>query len=424
MLSGANGGETGENPKGELEMIVIKRPFVSKVEGSTRVTSLLCIDGVETSLWVEVEDQYASGLCSDRVDGFVIALLPLAFKFKHDIMFEAPITDLLKEQLEKDFIDVICEHQSEVYHVKLIGPTIAPIYKRKTVRAMGLSCGVDCLYTVHNRMLDASLGARYFVMSNAHMRSKDDSDESAAKRFKPLYDNGKAFADKLGIPLIVVRTNWGPQVIADLRIENNTTFCNVFVAYCLQNLFSLYFLASGGPIKDFAVKYVRNGIFKTDCSNYDLLALSAYSTPSLRFIVDGLEERVSKIRALLEWEECWNNLDVCEKHKRLKIGNDTYDCHKCMHTVNEIMSQGGIEGLKKFKNVFDINYVLSHRAEYLAYLICQRIERSEIGMEAWRGKAREGCSFATYIVAIGIIIRKAFRKLVPSGKVPASWADI
>lgn len=405
-------------------MIRIGEPYLTSENGWSRVTANVTIDGNPHLLWIEVENRYANGLCLDRADAFVVGLLSLAFKFGHDIVCEAPITNLLKEQLEKDFIDVICQHQPEVHHIGLFGPTIAPIFKNKVVRGMGLSCGVDCLYTVHNRMLDASLGERYFLMTDAHLKSKSDTDESAARRFRPLYENGKEFADRIGIPLVVARTNWGPKAIPELDIHNNTTFCNCYVALALQNLFTHYYLASGGPVRDFAVKYLHDGIFKTDCSNFDLLALSAYSTPALRFVVDGLEERIMKIQALLDWPECWDNLDVCEMHRRHERGNDTYDCHKCMHTVNEILSQGGMSALKKFDRVFDVDYVKTHRAEYLAYLICQRVEKSEVGLEMWRGRAREGCGAMDYVRAIWIIVRKLVRKFIRNGNPRLKWVDI
>ena len=272
---------------------------------------------------------------------------------------------------------------------------------------------------------DYLLGERYFLMTNAHLRSKNDTESVAAMRFGALYKNGKEFAEKMGIPLIVVRTNWGELALPGLKVENNTTYCNCFVALALQNLFSHYYLASGGPIIDFAIKYIKNGIFNTDCSNYDLLALSAYSTPSLRFIVDGLEERVKKIQTLIDWPDCWSNLDVCDKHRQNARGNDTYDCHKCMHTVNEILSVGGMLALEKFGKTFDVDYVKKHRDEYLAYLICQRIERSEVGMEIWKGRAREGCSIADYIKACYLILRKLLRKRIcRHNSMPTRWIDI
>jgi hypothetical protein len=95
-----------------------------------------------------------------------------------------------------------------------------------------------------------------------------------------------------------------------------------------------------------------------------------------------------------------------------------------MHTVNEILSQGGMEGLENFSHVFDVDYVKKHRAEYLAYLICQRIERSEVGMEAWNGRAREGCDILDYIKAVFLIARKLYRKFLTKRAFPTKWIDI
>lgn len=407
-------------------MIRIGKPIIKNNSTHTRLSVDVVKDETHHILWVEVENRFSHGLCADRVDAFLVGLLGYAIKNKHDIYCEAPLTNLLKDQIDKDFIDVVCQHQPELHRVKISAPLLPPIFKNKIVRGMGLSCGVDCLYTVHNRMLDESLGERYFLMTDAHLRSVKDTDVDASRRFNPLFENGKEFAQKMGIPLVVIKTNWGPSLFSDMAITNSTTYCNCFVALSLQNLFTHYYLASGGPIRDFSVRYLKNGLFRTDCSNYDLLSLPAYSTPSLRFVVDGLEERVKKVRTLLEWSECWDNLDVCEMHRQKVRGNDTFDCHKCMHTVNEILSQGGIEGLEKFSRVFDVDYVKKHRAEYLAYLICQRIERSEIGMEAWKGRAREGCSLFDYLKAFWIIGRKAVQKKFSKKNrtMPTKWIDI
>ena len=406
-------------------MIRICRPVLSERDGRSRVTADIDVDGQRYPLWVEVEDEFADGLCPDRSDAFLVGLLALAFRGRHDISWEAPVTDLLKEQIEKDFIFTICQNEPQLHPVRLSGPVERPIFKGKTVRGMGLSCGVDCLYTVRNRMLDASLGDRYFLMTDAHMRSTGDTAESAARRFRPLCENGKAFARRLGIPLIVVRSNWGPQAIPGMAVNNCTTYCNCFCALSLQRLFTHYYLASGGPVEDFATRYLKYGFFRTDCSNYDLLSLAAYSTPSLRFQVDGLERRVEKVRALVEWTSCHDFLDVCEMHRRRERGNDTYDCHKCMHTVCEILSVGGMEALELFADVFDVDYVRTHRAEYLAYLICQRLEpTSECGREAWGGRSFEGCGVGTWLKAFGIIARKAVRKLIRHSRPPRSWADI
>lgn len=406
-------------------MIRIGKPDVQKVGERYRISASVSVNDVNPrALWLEIDSRYSAGLCADRVDGFVVGLLGFALRFKHDIIFDAPITDVLKDSIEHDFLDVICQNEPQIYRVKLFGPTISPIYPRAVVRAMGLSCGVDCMYTVHNRMLDDSLGERYFFMTDAHMQFAKETESEKNTRFQPLYQNARVFAEKMGIPLIIATTNWGPILLKGLSIDNSTTYCNCFAALMMQNLFSHYYLASGGPVKDFSTRYLKNGFLRTDCSNYDLISLSAFSTPALRFVVDGMEARVDKVRSLLEWPMCWDNLDVCEMHHGGSVGNGTFDCHKCMHTVNEIMAVGGIDGLEKFSKVFDVDYVKTHRSEFLAYLICQRIECSEVGKEVWRGRAREGCGVCDYIRALYIIIRKAIRKMLRKNVCAKRWVDI
>lgn len=396
--------------------------------GATRLTASLTIDDArETNaykLWLEVDDKYAYGLVDDRIDGFVVAILSYAIKFKHDIKFEIPITSLLKQQIERDFFCVICQHQPELYHPKLIGPTVEPIISQKVIAAMGLSCGVDCLFTVKNRFLETPAHVRYFFMTDAHVNITSPSVEESKNRFRALSANSQALADELRIPLVVAHTNWGKFSIPGLSIANNTTYCNCFAALCLQKLFSLYFIASGGPIVDFGVKYLKHGIFRTDCSNYDLISLGAFSIPSIRFIVDGLETRVAKIKDLMDWPIAQRHLDVCECHRSHTVGNGTYDCHKCMHTVCEIISQGGYDGLAKFSSVFDVEYVKNHKAEYLAYAICQRLERSEVGLEVWPCRARFEANCIVYIKAAYIIFRKLMRKVSHKKSDATKWIDI
>ena len=404
-------------------MIRIGRPILSERDGHSRVTADIVVDGRCCPLWAEVEGKYAAGLCSDRSDAFVIGLLGFAIRFGHDIEFEAPMTDLLKDQLENDFIDVLCQHEPRLHRVRLTGPVTRPIPKVRTVRGMGLSCGIDCLYTVRRRMSDASLGERYFLMTDAHFQGPKSTPEGVARSFGALYETGREFADEMGVPLIVIRSNWG-AALPGLTIYDNATYCNAFCALMLQNLLTHYYIAASGPIDEFARFYFKRGALGTDCSDFDLLSLQAYSSPSLRFIADGMVNRIDKVRSLLDWPPCWKYLDVCGKHGRATRGNDTNDCEKCMRTVCEIVAVGGLAALDRFERVFDVAYVRSHRAEYLAYLICHRLKRSEYSMEMWCARAREGCGFGEYLKAAFIIVRKAVRKVFRDPKPPRSWADI
>lgn len=390
-------------------MIEIGKLRISSKGDRARLSADIVVDGVSRELWFEVEQKYGEYLCTERSDAFVVGILPLAFKTRQDISFVTAITDQLKDQLEHDFIDVVCQHQPTLYHVKLTGKTASPHYKTIEMVGTGVSCGVDSLFTIKRRLVEFD-GKKFLLLNNM-----TDPDESLAVRFDCLRRNAHSFAADAGIELIVSDSNYCGG-IPGLCAEGCTTYCNLFSVLSLQKLFSRYFIASGGPIRDFNF-YLQKGMFGTDCSDYDLLTLSACSTSSCRFIVDGLEERIKKVQALIDWPLAWNHLDVCFRHADGKDGNGTYDCPKCMHTIVEILVAGGMSALEKFAPVFDVKYVKAHMEEYLADLIRIRMQNTEYGNELWPLRKRAGFSSADYLKAMVIVIRKALRKVLRFGRV-------
>lgn len=390
-------------------MIKIGEITLKQEGGQAKLCSTIEIDGMKYDLWFSVEARYGEFLTFERSDAFVVGLLPLAFKVRQNISFVTPMTDQLADQLEHDFIDVVCQHQPELHHVTLVGPKARPLNKTVERIGTGVSCGVDSLFTIKRRLIDHA-GEKFLLLNN-----QTDLDDFSDIRFDYLKRNARSFSNDSGIELIVSNSNYCGGV-PGLCAEGCTTYCNLFSVLSLQKLFSRYFIASGGPIRDFNF-YLQNGMFGTDCSDYDLLTLSACSTSSCRFVVDGLEERVKKIQELIDWPLAWNHLDVCFRHADGKDGNGTYDCPKCMHTIVEILVAGGMSALEKFSAVFDVEYVKAHMEEYLADLIRIRMQDTEYGNELWPLRKRVGFSYIDYLKAMVIVIRKALRKVLRFGKV-------
>ena len=59
-------------------MITIKKPTVVIIDDKARLIANINIDGVQTSLWFEVDGKYQKYLCVERSDAFVAALLCVA----------------------------------------------------------------------------------------------------------------------------------------------------------------------------------------------------------------------------------------------------------------------------------------------------------------------------------------------------------
>ena len=392
-------------------MIKVGKLSVVRKESSVRVVSKVDVgDGVLRELWAEVDAAYADFLCVDRLDAYAAGLVILAIRTRQDITFEDPLTWQLKDGLERDFMDVICQKQPELHHVRLFAKTLPPIEKKKEIVGTGVSCGVDSLFTIKRRLSDDVQDEKVLLLG-------DLADSAFGKKegFEVLKENARSFAKEANLPLILMRTNYTGGDVPGLWAEGRTTYCNMFCALMLQNRLSRYYIASGGPVNDFGL-YLRNGFWGTDCSNYDLLTLSACSTSSLKFIVDGLEDRVKKVEALVDWPLAWNHLDVCFCHASGKRGNGTNDCPKCMHTIVEILAQGGLPVLERFKNVFDVDYVRTHMEEYLADIMRIRLHGHEYGRELWPKRHVSGFTAKDYPKAVLIVLRKMLKKALRLGK--------
>lgn len=400
-------------------MIRIGRLNSLCTENAARIVADVDIDGVSVPLWIEVAKEFGEAICSSRSDAFVVGLLFVAIQGRHDVQFVTPITDELKEGLERDFLDVICQHQPDLYHVKLIGPTASAISKEERVHGTGISCGVDSLYTYFRRMNQPNV-RECLVLANMHGDVPNETSEIRKERFEYIKNNAINFAKDAGKGLVVVDTNYNNKELPGLGFEGCTTYGNLFVVMALQNMFTKYYIASGGPIEDFK-KYIENGIYGTDCSDYDLLLLSAVSTSSLKFVVDGLDRRTDKVLQLCKEPLAWKYLDVCHVHKPGRKKNGTYDCPKCMHTVLEIMAVGPNE-LEKFSQVFDVGYVKTHRWQYCAEMIRQYLNGYESGQELWNYRCKLQFSYLDYVRAMRILLKKIFLKLLRRGRVSNNFS--
>lgn len=389
--------------------------------GLARVAAPITIDAATYDLWYEVPDKYANALCADRSDAFVAGLIPLALKKREDISYESPLTWEIYDSVRHDFIDVLCQHQPELYSVRLLGPTCPSLKKSEIVCGTGVSCGVDSLFTIKRRLVNADGNKKYLLLNNMTDEDKASGISSRAHRFSVLKHNAECFAADAGIELIIGDSNYTSGEIPGLMAEGQTTFCNLFCVLSLQNLFTRYYVASGGPVRDFGL-YIRNGIFNTDCSNYDLLTFTAFSTSSCKFLVDGLEDRVKKMEYICNWPLTQRYLDVCFVHPEGVSGNGTYDCPKCMHTVVEVLSQGGLPLLEKFHAVFDVDYVRSHMHQYLADVMRVRLTGHEYGRELWPLRGKMGFSYFDYVKALWIVGKKIVKKCIRGGSVSKKFS--
>lgn len=401
-------------------MIKIGKITKTTANGKSRLSSKIEIDGAAYPLWYEVEERYGDALCDSRSDAFVVGLFLYAINHRHDIEFETPMSDELKTSIEENFLLAVCDHDKDVYCVKMSGPVAPVIRKDKVVRLSGISCGADSLYTVLRRMVhEKKHGAvDYLAIYNHHgtigRSDSVQSKEERARRFAGIVERARAFSRETGLPLIVGDTNYNSGEVPGLISEGYATFVNMFCAMCMQNLVSHYLLASAGGVGEFGY-YLRQGFYRTVHENYDLLTTAAFSTQGFRITIDGLVERDKKIQYLAEQPLAHKYLDVCLKHAAGIKNNGTNDCHKCIYTINELLVLGpGV--LERFSAVFDVPYVMSHKYVYLAEMMRGMMRKSLYAQQCWHRRGVIGFTIKDYVKAVVILVRKTIKKILRRGE--------
>lgn len=395
-------------------------PVVKTVSDSkARISVDVNVDGVSYPLWYEVDERYGDALCDSRSDAFVTGLFLYALNRREDISYETPMTDELKLSIEQNFVLAVRDYDEEVYPIRLIGPTAPAIRKEKVSRLTGISCGVDSLYTVIRRMVkeDFPSSDNYIAIFNHHAsigRGDTETLSERRRRFADCVERAKRFSAASGIPLIIGDTNYNTREIPGLMSEGNATFVNMFCAMAMQNLFTHYLIASAGGVEEFGY-YLRKGFSSTIHENYDLLTTAAFSSQSLRITVDGLVSRDNKIKYLAEEPLAQRFLDVCLLHQEGVVKNGTNDCPKCMYTILELMALGpGV--LERFDEVFDVEYVKSHKYVYLADMIRGLIQKSIYAEQCWPRRYVMGFVWSDYVRAFIIVGRKMIKKVCRFGK--------
>lgn len=387
--------------------------------GKTRISCNVQIDGVSYPLWYEVDSEFGHVLCAERSDAFVAGLLLYAIRRREDISFVTPMTNEMKKSIEQDFLLAVCDHDKDVYPVKLFGPTAAAIVKPQVARLTGISCGADSLYTVIRRMVKESdkEGPDYLAIFNHHGtvgRPGEESKSEKQERFRMVVERARRFSRETGLPLIVGDTNYNSGEIPGLMSEGNATFVNMFCALSMQNFFTHYLIASAGGVSEFGY-YLRQGFNQTIHENYDLLTTAAFSTRAMRITIDGLVTRDEKMRYLADEPLAQKYLDVCHVHQIGLTKNGTNDCAKCMRTVLELLILGpGV--LDRFAQVFDVEYVYSHKYVYLAEMMRGMLRKSLFAQQCWGRRKVVGFTYVDYVRAMQIVVRKMIGKLLRGGK--------
>lgn len=342
-------------------MIVVKEPQIKIADGKARISSAIDIPqeayrtwvgrvrglknykGYEKiyeystgmfELWYEVEEQYASCLCDERADAFVLAVLYFAMVTGEDIQSEGLVSNEFIHNVNTYLIPLHCNGRNGFRPVKIISESTSERLESHGENGTGVSCGVDSFDTILTYMsseMDQKHRLSVLTVFNvgAYDRLTDllscirgekqiqTCRERAEEWFRFECLQGEKVAEELGVKFLSVNSNLH-ELYQGMFLQSHS-FRNCSAVLAVQKLFSHYYYASAGEPQNNIIDLMDNA---TD-------DVYLFSNETTRFYSGGMEKnRIEKMQGIIDHPIVQKYLHVCSEKK-----DNCAKCGKCGRTL-------------------------------------------------------------------------------------------
>jgi hypothetical protein len=351
--------------------MIIEPPEVIEDGDNTTIRTNIEYAGKKERLWYSVDKKYGQYLTSERLDGFVVGLLPLAMELREDIT----VKGLMSEKLYYNLMN----YYMAIYQLAVPTLTAIKIYPQKLTNSRiiseeavgtGFSGGVDSFYTISRHLLDKDIPSKYkitcLVFSNVGGHQPSGENEKSIDLFESRYEMLKSFPQDMGLDYIKIDSNLSD--IVKMAFYKNFQLSYLSSPLLLQKLFGKYYFASGFSYKDSHVCNVK------DIAYTDSAAVHLLSTESLDIISSGGEvSRIEKTRAITCSGIAKHRLNVCQMPH--DDGKNCSICVKCNRTLITLELLGCVD---QYSDVFDLKKWRSVRNMYIIDKILRKSDDSLI----------------------------------------------
>jgi hypothetical protein len=334
--------------------IVIYSPTITHVENlNVRLSVEILIAEEKKILWYETSSEYEAFLLSERMDAFLVAILPLAMRIEKNIICEAPVTEQFLHNLNQLLIPLLCKGDSRLFHSKITASSDASKLISANGVATGMSCGVDSLHTTLTY-----LNSSFTSMNLTHLYTGNYLYGNKGA----IYDRADLVAKDLNLKLVKTRTNIS-ELFKEFNLPHVPThfFKTIFGVLCLKKLFKIYYYSSAG---DFASNFLLKNNSDKDTTDIELLLLYMFSTPDFQLISGGGSvDRLQKTKELINFDTAQKYLNVC-LNPYLAV-----NCGKCGKCLRTLLSLDMLGALDLFRNVFNVDEYLKNRLDAFMFLV-------------------------------------------------------
>lgn len=302
----------------------------------------------------ETPEEFGGLVDETASDAFLLAFLMPAMVAGEDLHIGGKASELLLCNLNETVIPILnCFNPLyRKIQVDAAEPVARTLPGGRGV-ATGFSGGVDsfaCLYEHFGRPVFPSrkLTHLFFFNVGAHGMARTDKELAAVEQvFRARYEEKRAIAAELGLPLIPVNSN-----VHSFYPVGHLESCSLVTpaaALLFEKGIGTYYLASGGH--NFADKARQLGVNRESVNLADLdpLVLPYLSTESLRvWSTENRFRRSDKTALIADYPPARRHLQVCNK---IEIGNCSV-CEKCCRTISTLEILGKAAA---FAGVFDFD---------------------------------------------------------------------
>lgn len=385
--------------------IKISKPYFEEEKEKIKIYSIIESDKEDYKLWFEVQKEYKQYLICERLDAFIIAILPYAIKKQMDIHVQGALSSKLYYQLTTYLIPLLCDKFNKRI-IKIEASLDSNIYNIAKAVGTGISCGVDSLYTIskHINRKEKEFNITHLTFFNAGASGKYGGEE-ARKLYRERMKFAKQFAEENNLKFVSVDTNMNEFLMMDHEMTH--TFRSLACVLLMQKLFSKYYYSSG-------LEFDETRIAEYDSACYDILNVQCLSTEDTTFYSTGMEStRIGKVKEIVKYVPSYEHLNVC-----IFEDKNCGECEKCIRTLLELDSIGKLD---LYNKVFNIQNFNKNKNKYLIFMLKKMRQKNIFYKEIYREYKKRRKNIPIYLKIISFIpnkeeIKNIIFKILPKDK--------
>lgn len=352
--------------------MIVHLPQLHRTGDTVRIEAEIEHGAGHDRIWFEMPGAYEPFVTLDKVDGFLVAALPLAMKLGEDIHLDGPVSALLLENLQRRYVRILSLVAPYLQRIEIHASSLDHGEARSCAgeTGTGFSGGIDSFCVLVDYLAE-SVPPRDRVtrlaFSNvwAHMAS---TPEQARRQFEDQLAKVVGFPKEMGLGLLEVDSNLA--AVLDMNFRQTHVLRNLAPILLLQGLFRRYLYASCFKYEDC---YAGEAV---DVAFADPFAIHLLSTETLQMVSSGCEyTRVEKTRKVSQYQPARRYLTVCTN-----VDADGVNCSKCRKCGRTMFTLELLGALDRFSEVFDLSLWPASRKKYLVRLLAERSDpfRAEV----------------------------------------------